>query len=73
MSRFPYLFFDNYIVRTPILSYKKFENNFSNQKINHEKLEVFTDSLFREAIYLASLSLFNETKSMINEKSKNFF
>lgn len=70
MPRFPFQFFDNYIVRTPILPYKKFENIFSNQKINHEELEVFTDSLFREAIYLASLSLYNETKTKINEKSK---
>ena len=43
---------------------------FSSQKINHEKLEVFTDGLYREAIYLASLSLYNETKSKISEKSK---
>lgn len=71
MSRFPFQFFDNYIVRTPILPYKKFQNIFSNQKINHEKLEVFTDSLFREAIYLASLSLYNETKSETSEKSKS--
>ena len=70
MSRFPFQFFDNYIVRTPILPYKNFENIFSNQKINHEKLEVFADGLFREAIYLASLSLYNETKSKISEKSK---
>ena len=70
MPRFPFQFFDNFIVRTPILPYKKFENIFSNQKINHEEQEVFADSLFREAIYLASLSLYNETKSKISEKSK---
>ena len=70
MPRFPFQFFDNYIVRTPILSFKKFEKIFSNQKINHEELEVFTDGLFREAIYLASLSLFDETKNKISEKSK---
>lgn len=70
MSRFPFQFFDNYIVRTPVLPYKKFETIFSSQKINHEKLEVFADGLFREAIYLASLSLYNETKSKISEKSK---
>ena len=70
MPRFPFQFFDNFIVRTPILPYKEFHNIFSTQKVNHEKLEVFTDSLFREAIYLASLSLYNETKSEISEKSK---
>ena len=70
MSRFPFQFFDNYIVRTPILPYKKFENIFSTQKINHEKLEVFTDGLYRETIYLASLSLYNETKTKINQKLK---
>lgn len=70
MPRFPFQFFDNFVVRTPILSFKKFENIFSNQKINHEELEVFSDSLFREAIYLASLSLYNETKININKKSK---
>lgn len=70
MSRFPFQFFDNYIVRTPVLPYKKFETIFSSKKINHEELEVFADSLFREAIYLASLSLYNETKSKISEKSK---
>ncbi|MEZ7528486.1 lantibiotic dehydratase family protein [Cloacibacterium normanense] len=52
------------------MPYKKFEKIFSNQQINHEKLEVFTDGLFREAIYLASLSLFDETKNKISEKSK---
>ena len=70
MPRFPFQFFDNFVVRTPILPYKKFETIFSSQKINHEELEVFADSLFREAIYLASLSLYNETKSKISEKSK---
>lgn len=70
MPRFPFQFFGNYIVRTPILPYKKFETIFSSQKTNHEELEVFTDSLFREAIYLASLSLYNETKCKISEKSK---
>ncbi len=70
MSRFPFQFFDNYIVRTPVLPYKKFETIFSSQKINHEKLEVFADGLFREAIYLDYLSLYNETKSKISEKSK---
>ena len=70
MSRFPFQFFDNFIVRTPVLPYKKFKDIFSNQKINHEELEVFTDSLFREAIYLASLSLYNDTKNEINKKSR---
>ena len=70
MPRFPFQFFDKFVVRTPILPYKKFETIFSSQKINLEELEVFTESLFREAIYLASLSLYNETKSKISEKSK---
>ena len=70
MPRFPFQFFDNFVVRTPILQYKKFKDIFSNQKINHEELEVFTDGLYREAIYLASLSLYNETKTKINQKLK---
>lgn len=70
MPRFPYLFFDNFIVRTPCLSFKEFQNCFSeeNKIVKFEKH--FGENTFREAIYLASLSLYNDTKNEINEKSR---
>ena len=71
MPKFPYNFFDDFIVRLPHLSFKEFKRNFYEKCTDDENIEKYlTSIIFREAIYLASLSLFNETKTKISEKSK---
>lgn len=62
MSRFPYQFFEEYIVRTPIFSNKKFIEAVSNDEISDEELRnKFSDHLvFMESIYLASPDLHKE-------------
>lgn len=62
MSRFPYQFFEEYIVRTPIFSNKKFIEAVSNHETSDEELRIkFSDhSVFMEAIYLASPDLHRE-------------
>lgn len=71
MPRFPFLFFDNYVVRTPYFSFKDFKKNFSEKNGTIKVFDkYFCDDTFNEAIYLASLSLYNETKSERNEKSR---
>ncbi len=57
MPRFPYNFFDEFVVRTPVLSYKEFQDIYS-ENTNDEKLnEIFSKDFFKEAIYLASPDL----------------
>lgn len=70
MPRFPFQFFDNFIVRTPCFSFKEFQNCFSEKNKNLKFENTFGNNTFREAVYLASLSLYNQTKNKINEKSK---
>lgn len=76
MPRFPYTFFDNFVVRVPLLSYKEFQNIFS-ENTNDEKLqEIFRRTSFKESIYLASSDLYLEMEKLIdsnidfNESSK---
>ena len=50
---------------------QKNQNLSTIEERNDENIEKYlTSIIFREAIYLASLSLFNETKTKISEKSK---
>jgi len=66
MPRFPYIFFDNFVVRVPLLSYKEFQN-ICSESTNDEKLkEIFTGNLFKESIYLASSELYQEMEKSIN-------
>lgn len=60
MARFPYSFFNNFIARFPSLSNRNFKAIFSNRELVPNFLEIFNDPRFREAIYLASLSLYDE-------------
>ncbi|MBP2618721.1 lantibiotic dehydratase family protein [Chryseobacterium jejuense] len=72
MSRFPYQFFDEYIVRTPLFSSKKFLEVINKDEISDEELKnKFADhSEFLEAIYLASPDLHEEiTRWLHAEKS----
>lgn len=69
MPQFPYQFFDNFVVRTPLLSYKDFQETFSEQSTNDEKMQkIFTNDTFREAIYLASPFLFREIEMWLSGK-----
>lgn len=66
MPRFPYVFFDNFVVRVPLLPYKEFQEIFS-ESTNDEKLqEIFERSIFTESIYLASSDLYQEVEKSVN-------
>ena len=62
MSRFPYQFFEEYIVRTPLFSCKRFLEAVNKDKISDGELknEFADQSVFLEAIYLASPDLYEE-------------
>ncbi|AZA92259.1 Lantibiotic dehydratase, C terminus [Chryseobacterium nakagawai] len=71
MSRFPYQFFEEYIVRTPLFSCKRFLEAVNKDKISDEELknEIAAQSVFLEAIYLASPDLYEEiTRWLYSEK-----
>lgn len=72
MSRFPYQFFEEYIVRTPLFSNKRFIEAVDKDEISDEELKnKFADhSVFLEALYLASPDLCEEmTRWLHTEKS----
>lgn len=61
MPRFPYQFFENYVIRTPLYSYKNFKEVTDKENFSDERLrEICLDSIFQEAIYLASPNLHQE-------------
>ncbi|WP_250253569.1 lantibiotic dehydratase family protein [Chryseobacterium sp. Marseille-Q3244] len=71
MSRFPYQFFEEYIVRTPLFSCKRFLELVNKDEISDEDLKnKFADhSVFLEALYLASPDLYEEiTRWLHSEK-----
>ena len=68
MPRFPYQFFDEFIVRTPLLSYKEFLNNFTENTNDENIHKLLNDDTFREAIYLASQFLMLEIEKSLSQK-----
>ncbi|PRA97542.1 lantibiotic dehydratase [Chryseobacterium sp. MYb7] len=70
MSRFPYQFFNEYGVRTPLFSRKNFQQVISKDEITDAELkEICSNPIFQEAIYLASPNLHDElTKWFHSEK-----
>ncbi|AZA53292.1 lantibiotic dehydratase family protein [Chryseobacterium sp. G0201] len=71
MSRFPYNFFDEYIFRTPLFSRKNFSDQFNKEKLSEEELrEICKDSIFQEAIYLASPYLYEEINLWLNSEKE---
>ncbi|MDH6252211.1 uncharacterized protein YeeX (DUF496 family) [Chryseobacterium sp. H1D6B] len=61
MAKFPYQFFDKYIVRTPLFSYQNFKEKMDNNEISDQALkEMYSDPIFKEAVYLASPDLHEE-------------
>lgn len=72
MSRFPYLFFDEYVVRTPTFSRKNFQNQLGGYKISDAELkEICINPIFQEAIYLASPNLYDELAKWIHSEKEN--
>lgn len=72
MSRFPYQFFDEYVVRTPSFSYKNFQQTISskNEITDTELKEICTNLIFLEAIYLTSPNLYDELAKWINSEKE---
>lgn len=71
MAQFPYQFFNNFVSRAPVLSYKKFQKLFLEEEFNENEIkEIFSSLFFKEAIYLASPELYNELFKWISNKNK---
>ena len=68
MSRFPYKFFDHFIVRSPLLSNKKYQSKSAERFSDFVLKEIFSDPVFQEAIYLASPYLYEELKLWLSGK-----
>lgn len=69
MSRFPYRFFNEYVVRTPLFSYKNFWETLHKDEISDTQLkEICNSPVFQEAIYLASPYLLDEIKKWLSGK-----
>ncbi|WP_353149497.1 lantibiotic dehydratase family protein [Chryseobacterium sp.] len=71
MSRFPYLFFDKYIVRTPLFLRKNFQDQFSKDEISDSELkEICRNPVFLEAIFLASPNLYEVINKWLNSEKQ---
>ncbi|MFP3599284.1 lantibiotic dehydratase family protein [Chryseobacterium sp. SIMBA_029] len=71
MPRFPYQFFDEYVVRSPLFSLKDFIEKTDRDEIPDEVLrEICTDPVFQEAVYLASPYLHGEILKWLNSEGK---
>lgn len=69
MPRFPYQFFDEFIVRTHLFSRKSFQKKVSKDEISDEDLKnIFTNPIFQEAIFLASPYLHKELNKWVNSE-----
>lgn len=70
MSKFPYQFFPEYVVRTPLFSRTNFTQILNSDEISEIDLfKIFNDPIFLEAIYLATPELYEEAyKWLIKEK-----
>ncbi|MBB6372573.1 lantibiotic dehydratase family protein [Chryseobacterium shigense] len=75
MSRFPYQFLEEFIVRTPLFSLKSFREKLGDIYLSDQELgEICHNSVFQEAIYLASPYLYEELMRWLgseNELSAN--
>ncbi|MEA1850749.1 lantibiotic dehydratase family protein [Chryseobacterium sp. MHB01] len=72
MPRFPYQFFDEFVVRTPLFSRKDFQEQLSRNEIPDSELqEICRNPVFLEALYLASPNLHDEACKWI-QSEKDF-
>lgn len=61
MRIFPYQFLEEYVFRAPIFSSRKFKQKFSLRKLEDNQIkEICKNSIFEEAIYLASPELHHQ-------------
>ncbi|AVF49565.1 lantibiotic dehydratase [Elizabethkingia anophelis] len=69
MPQFPYLFFEEYVFRTPMFSYKKIQKIFDKEEVSDKELEeICKDPVFLEAIYLASPDFYGITIEWLSGK-----
>lgn len=70
MPQFPFNFFENFIVRIPLYSYKEFQNLYSEKHLDNEKIyNLLKSEIFKETIYIASPSLHQQ---LINWETTGF-
>ena len=70
MSRFPYQFFDEYIIRTPLFSRNNFTQNLEKKETSDDELkDICSDPVFQEAVYLASPYLYSEIQQWLSGKT----
>jgi len=71
MPSFPYRFFEEFVVRTPLFSYKTFIESLSKNNISDSELkEIYSDASFQEAVYLASPYLYKELEKWVISKKE---
>jgi len=71
MSQFPYHFFEEYVVRTPLFSRRNFQEMAEKEAFSDaELLEICSNAVFQEAIYLASPDLYKELKSWLDSEKE---
>lgn len=72
MPRFPYDFFEEYVVRTPLFSYKNFRQALSAEEISDAAVkDICSDPVFQEAIYLASPNLYDEISLWLQSEKES--
>jgi len=72
MSRFPYQFFEEYVVRTPLFSCSDFLEKINGNTLTDKELkEICNDPIFQEAIYLASPYLYEELVQWLISEERN--
>jgi hypothetical protein len=68
----PYESFDNFVLRTPLLPLNFFQSLTSEDTVSQEKIkEVFNNPVIREAIFLASPSLYFEAVKWAEDQDKS--
>lgn len=71
MAQFPYRFFDQYVVRTPIFSYQHFLRLAHEDEITDGQVQKLgNDRLFMEALYLASPDVYEKVRKWLNSKNE---
>ncbi|MBW8522218.1 lantibiotic dehydratase family protein [Chryseobacterium chendengshani] len=71
MPRFPYQFFEEYVVRTPLFPHKNFRQKLNADGISDADFkEICSDETFQEAIYLASPDLHWEISQWLHSEKK---
>lgn len=71
MPQFPYHFFKEYVIRTPLLLRRNFQEKANKEAFSDGELkEICDDPVFQEAIYLASPNLYKELKNWLDSEKE---